>query len=425
MSRGSADTGKRVIPLTLSFRRQTVWDLSTGIIMTHRKIVLFAIDNLGAELSRYRGILLLSILLVFIISSVIFLTASLRYTLLEALDAEPDFVVQKVVADHQKTLPATLGDGIVEIAGTTKITPRVYGRYFLEGMQRSILVMGVDFLDEQSHRILEEIIGKTDLNHFLSDRHAMIVGRSVAAWMREHRGEKQLYFVSPRGKRIRLKQYAVLPENSALFSSDMVLTRIENARRIFGMKRSEVSDFSFNAPNEIEWELIKVKVASLAHGLRIVDKKESRKVYEEMFNFSGSFFIGMLVMMLIPFGMILYQRYAQVYTSEMRMIGILRATGWSIGNVLILKSAETVMLILVGYVTGVALAYLYVFTAGAPGLASVFLGAWNLPAAYQFTPHIDFFVLASVFLLYALPFSASVLFPVWKIAASDPVKAMR
>jgi ABC-type lipoprotein release transport system permease subunit len=393
--------------------------------MNHKKIFLFALENLGAELSRYRGIVLLSILLVFVISSVVFLTASLRSTLLEALEAEPDFVVQKVVAEQQVPLPVRIGDGIIEIAGTTKVTPRVYGRYFIEGLGRSVLVMGVDFLDEQSHRILEEIVGKTDLNRFLSGRNAMIVGNSVAAWMEAHGDKEHLVFISPKGKRMVMRRYAVLPESTALFSSDMVLMQIRDARKIFGMKRSQVSDFTFNAPNEIEWDLIKVKVASLAHGLRIIDKKESRKVYEEMFDFTGSFFIGLIVMMLMPFGMILYQRYAQVYASEMRMIGILRATGWSIGNVLTLKSAETVMLILIGYGAGVSLAYLYVFAAGAPGLASVFLGAWNLPADYHFQPRIDFFVLASVFLLYALPFAAAVLFPVWKIAASDPVRAMR
>jgi ABC-type lipoprotein release transport system permease subunit len=369
--------------------------------------------------------LLLSVFLVFVIASVIFLTASLQHILFGALEAEPDFVVQKIVADRQMPLSANVGDGIIEIAGTTKITPRVYGRYYIEELQRSVLVVGVDFLDEQSHRILEEVIGKTELNRFLSDKNAMLVGSSVAKWIKEHGDDGKLLFVSPRGKRIVLNQYAILPETTALFSSDMVLTQIKKARKIFGMKRSKVSDFSFNAPNEIEWELIKIKVASLGHGLRIIDKKESRKVYEEMFNFTGSFFLGMLVMMLIPFGMILYYRYAQVYTVEMRMIGILRATGWGIGNVMEMKFIETIMLITIGYFTGISLAYMYVFMAGAPGLASVFLGAWNLPASYHFLPHIDFFVLVSVFLLYALPFSASVLFPVWKIAAADPVKALQ
>jgi ABC-type lipoprotein release transport system permease subunit len=393
--------------------------------MNHRKIFLFALENLGAEIGRYRGIVLLSILLVFVVASVIFLTASLRHALLGALEAEPDFVVQKVTADCLQTLPAHIGDGLIEIAGTTKITPRVYGRYFLEGLQRSVLVMGIDFLDEQSHRELEKIIGTTDMNRFLSDRHAMLTGQSVAGWIQAHGGDKRLRFVSPKGRQITLKEYAVLPKSTTLFSSDMVLTRIDNARKILGMPRNRVSDFAFNAPNEIEWELIRIKAASLGHDLRIVDKKESRKVYEEMFNFSGAFFIGMLVMMLIPFGMILYQRYAQVYATEMRTIGILRATGWSIGNVLELKAVETILLVAAGYLVGVCLAYLYVFAASAPGLTSVFLGAWNLPASYRFDPHIDFFVLASVFLLYALPFGSAVLFPVWRVAASDPVKAMR
>jgi len=40
-------------------------------------------------------------------------------------------------------------------------------------------------------------------------------------------------------------------------------------------------------------------------------------------------------------------------------------------------------------------------------------------------PYIDLFLLVSIFLLYALPFLAVVLFPVWRVASVDPVEAMR
>jgi ABC-type lipoprotein release transport system permease subunit len=393
--------------------------------MNHRKIFLFALENLGAELTKYRGIFLLSILLVSLSASVIFLTSSLRYTILEALNSEPDFVVQKVVSQQQIPLPLHIGDELIEIAGTTKITQRIYGRYFIKGLQRSVLVMGVDFLDEQSHNILEKIIGKTDLNQFLSSPNAMIVGNEIAEWMQKNDYGKKLSFISPKGKRITLDQYARLPDDTALFSSDMVLTQLKNARKIFGLKRNEVTDFTFNAPNELEWEIIRIKVASLENGLRIIDKKESRKVYEEMFNFSGTFFYLLLLMVIIPFCMILYQRYTQVYKSEIRFIGILRASGWSIGNVLEIKFIETLFIIIIAYSIGISLAYSFVFFMGAPGLASLFLGAWNFEFSHSFVPHIDFFIMTSIFLLYALPFISVVLFPVWKIAITDPVKAMR
>jgi ABC-type lipoprotein release transport system permease subunit len=393
--------------------------------MLHRKLLGFAMENFGAKLLSHTGIFLLSVLLVFLSASMIFLTSSLQHTITEALEAQPDFVVQKIVGDRPIPLSSRLVDEIIEIAGTSKVTQRVYGRYFFEGFEHSVLVMGVDFLDEQSHRELEKIIEKTDLNRFLSDPHAMITGESVRRWMRENDYGSMLPFVSPKGKRMTLKYDGSFPENTALFSSDMVLTQLKNAKKIFGLKRNEVTDITFDAPNEIEWEIIKVKVASLEDGLRIIDKKESRKVYEEMFNFGGGIFLMLLIMVTAAFGMILYQRYSEAYTTQMRLIGILRASGWSIGHVLEVKFFETMMIIFISYTVGVSLAYLYVFAAGAPGMERLFLGSWNFQTDLTLVPYIDLFLLVSIFLLYALPFLAVVLFPVWRVASVDPVEAMR
>ena len=70
------------------------------------------------------------------------------------------------------------------------------------------------------------------------------------------------------------------------------------------------------------------------------------------------------------------------------------------------------------------IAYMYVFLLGAPLLKEVFLGGQNLHNTPSFVPVLDFSVLSSIFLLYAVPFIAAELIPVWKISVTNPKEAM-
>jgi ABC-type antimicrobial peptide transport system permease subunit len=113
-----------------------------------------------------------------------------------------------------------------------------------------------------------------------------------------------------------------------------------------------------------------------------------------------------------------------VYSSERRQIGLLRALGWSISDVLKLKFYETVIVIVISFVLGVVAAYGFVFILGAPLLREIFLGGANLSNTVQLVPVLDFGVLSTIFLIYAVPFVAAVLIPVWRIAVTDPKEAM-
>jgi len=393
--------------------------------MNNRALFIFALENLSAQLYKHRGVLILSVLLIFFTSSIIFFSTSLKAEVLNALKSEPDFVVQKVVSWQQIPLNEDIGDEIIEIAGTKELSSRVYGRYTFDNERHNVLVYGIDFLDDQSHKALKKLLKNIDLNSFLSKSNYMIVGNGVAKWLNKNGYNNSLTFISPEGKAIPLNVYATLPKDIELFSNDIVITTIKNARKIFGLKSNEVTDFVFNAPNEIEWEIIKIKVASLDNNLRIIDKKESHKIYEEMFNFTEGFFLLSLMIVTLSFVMILYQRYTQVYSTNMRFIGVLRATGWSIIDVLKLQFIETIFIIIIAFSFGIALAYIYVFILDAPFISSIFLGAWNFEYKPEIKPYIDIFTLSSIFLLYALPFLAVVLFPTWKISTKNPVEALR
>ena len=127
---------------------------------------------------------------------------------------------------------------------------------------------------------------------------------------------------------------------------------------------------------------------------------------------------------LVTFMLILYQRYSMVYSTERKEIGILRAIGWSIKDILKLKFFENLIIVVMSFALGVIVAYLYVFILDAPLLKQIFLGDANIAHSIHFVPVVKFGLLGSIFLFYAVPFLAAVLIPAWKVAVTPPKEAM-
>ncbi len=383
----------------------------------------FFVINLFSERRKHLAIIALSVLLIFLLASTLLFSSSLQHSLKKALDAEADFVVQRVRGEHLLPTPEEWIDEIAALHGVSSVSPRIWGRYFIKPKGKSFLLVGVDFLEDQSNRALSKLILRTDLRKFLSGNY-MIVGAGVQRWMKSHFYNDGYNFLSPDGNFIRLKIFATLPKESSLFGDDMVIVPIEIARKILGLKDSESTDITFNVPNDSEWANIESKVSALHYDLRIISKKETLRAYDSLFNFKGGFFLVLFLIVLLAFALILYHRSSQIFSHEKRSIGILRALGWSIKDVLWLKLAETLSVVIASFVIAISVAYFYVFVLGAPLLRQIFLGAANLHNEIVLLPVIDFSILASIFLLYSVSFIAAVLIPVWRIAVTDPKEAM-
>ncbi len=375
------------------------------------------------ERKKHTGVALISLVVIFLLASVLFISSSLKHSMGEALKAQPDFVVQRVRGGERVDAPVEWMDKFFDIYGVDKVTPRVYGRYYFKSKQRSALIMGVDFLDEQSHRALAKLLDEKELKSFLSSQ-SMIVGQGVAKYLREHFYKKYYTFLTPKGEFKKVEIFKVLPNSSDLISSDMMIMPIDLSREILGVDEESVSDITLNVPNDDEWDNVADKISSFYFDARVLTKKDIEKAYENLYNYKGGVFLVLFLIAIATFALILYQRFNMVYSSERRSIGVLRALGWSIKDVLKLKFYETLMVVVISFVVGAVLAYLYVFVLGAPLLRGIFLGSSNIPNAASLVPVLDFGVLSTIFLLYAVPSLAAVLVPVWRIAVTDPKEAM-
>ena len=391
--------------------------------MKNNSFLHFLTLLLFKQKSKHLGAILISVIIIFLLSSVLFISSSLQHTLLGTLDEQPDFTVSRIEAGRAVDTPAEWIDKIVEINGVTKVSGRVYGRYYYAPREKSFLVVGIDFFDEQNSRALQKLLKDFDLKTFLSTPN-MLVGEGVKQYLQTHYYKEAFSFKTPEGSFKKVHIYQMLPKQTKLIANDMILMPIDLAREIFGMEEGMVTDVTFNVPNDAEWDNIVAKLHLLFYDVRVVEKREVRKAYENLYNYKGGLFLVLYLITIVTFMLILYQRYSMVYSSERKEIGILRAVGWSIKDILKLKFYETVVVVLISFILGVGLAYFYVFIWNAPLLSQIFLGGANLSNSVQFTPVIHFGILVSIFLFYAVPFLAAVLIPAWKIAVTPPKEAM-
>ena len=379
--------------------------------------------QLFKEKSKHLSTVIVSVLLIFLLSSVLFISSSIRFSLEQTLEVQPDFVVHKSLGGRAVPTPLDWVDELIEIHGVGEVSPRVYGRYFFEPKEKSFLIVGVDFLEEQSHKRLKELLQTTNLKEFFKTEQ-MLVGSGVREYLKEHFYENEYNFLTPKGAFKKVGIFQTLPTQTNLIANDMIIMPIDLARQILGYNENELSDITFNVPNPDEWNLMNDKLSALHYEIEVVNKNEVKKAYENLYNYKGGLFLMLFLIVLTTFGLILYQRYNMVFSTEKRQVGLLRALGWSINDVLKLKFTETLIVVMGSYILGLFLAYFFVFFLNAPLLQELFLGGQNLKNSVIFTPVLDFSVLSSIFLLYALPFMASVLIPVWKVAVSDPKEAM-
>ncbi len=101
--------------------------------MPNRSTVFYFLTLLlFKQRSKHTGIISISVVIIALLSSVLFISSSLQESTKIALSSQPDFVVSRVEAGRAVDTPMEWADKIEQIDGVSTVTPRVYGRYLYE-----------------------------------------------------------------------------------------------------------------------------------------------------------------------------------------------------------------------------------------------------------------------------------------------------
>ncbi|MCT7581410.1 ABC transporter permease [Aliarcobacter butzleri] len=374
--------------------------------------------------SKHFAIFLISIFIVFLTSSILFIKNSLQKEISDALENQSDFIIQKTVANKIKDIDSSLIDEFYEINGVSKVTQRVYGQYYFMPENVYFTIIGIDFFEETTNQDLKELLNFLNISKFL-EKDSMIIGNGVKKVLDKYAYFDSYDFKLENENSKNIKIFKDLPKEANLIANDLIIMDINIAKKILDIKPDFATDIVLDVPNPLERQNVKEQILLKESNIRILQKDELKKEYENMFNYKGGIFLILFIVVIFTFILVLYQRYSMISSNDKREIGILKAVGWSIKDIIKLKIIENFIVAFMAFIIGVIFAYIFVFILQAPILKNIFIGFSNIKNDFILNQNIKISNLITLFLFFMVPFLSAVLIPVWKIAVIDATKSMK
>ncbi len=383
-------------------------------------MVDFAIEQLKRRFWKNIAIFLVLTLLIWLVASVLFISASVKSELFKTIDALPEIFVQKMVAGRVEPIEIERIEKIEEIVGVEAAYPRVWGYYYFAPAGVNFSVVGIDFDDISYKKNFNELIATKELG---SDE--MIVGEGVKRILERHYYKDFFNFITPQGEFLKVSLAGVFDADSALESSDTIVVSIDLARKIFMLPPALATDIVVKVPNRQELPTIAQKIKNLYPDTRVITKADIHTSYQNIFDYKSGLFLALFLGAFVAFFILVFEKASSVGKEQKKEIAILKALGWRIVDILRLKFIETLLVVGSAYMVGMIGAYFFVFVLQAPLLRDLFSGFSILKPSFRLLPVWDWGVASMIFFIVVPLYLAATLIPNWRASVTDPEEALR
>ena len=374
--------------------------------------------------SKHIAIFIISILIVFLISSILFISNSLKKEAFSTLENQSDFVIQKINSGKILDTPISWIEDFSSINGIKNTQQRVYGQYYFMPENVYFTIVGIDLFEENTNKNLKELLKILNISDFLQ-KNSMIIGNGIKKIFDKYHYFDSYDFKIFNNKLTTVKIFKDLPQEANLVANDLIIMDINLAKNILNINEENSTDIVLNVPNNLERQNIKEQLILKHSNIRILQKESLKKEYENMFNYKGGIFLVLFIVVIFTFILILYQRYSMISSSDKKEIGILKAVGWSIRDIIKLKIIENFIVGFMAFIIGIVISYIFVFILNAPILKNIFIGFSNIQNDFILNPNVDFTIIVTLFLFFIIPFLSAILIPVWKISVIDANESMK
>ncbi len=187
-------------------------------------IIEYAINSLLRQ--KYKTFFITSILtlLVFLLSSLFFITNSIKHELQSTVDSLPEITVQKIKAGRHYDIDESVADEILQITGVQSVVARVWGYYYFENAGVNFSVVGINEFEEQYKKSLQRVAKDFDNDT------SMIVGEGVKKIMDENYYKEYFNFIKPDGTLKKITIGGVFKADTELESNDVIVMSKEKVR---------------------------------------------------------------------------------------------------------------------------------------------------------------------------------------------------
>lgn len=383
-------------------------------------------------------------ILVFLLSSCLFITQAIKGEYNAISKDLPDILVQSYYGEKSHFIDESYVDKFYEIPSVKAVSPRIWGQYYFQkekvyseifNKDKNITLFDRFFLENDKAYFTifgilpyqKNFIKELDNTDF-SDKNEnfMLISTSVREFVKIYENAfKFVPFFTPKNELIKLIPNGNFSSQSSLLNSDFIAMNEENARKILGIKNGFYSDIVLEISNKNEVNFIAEKIRLNYPDLRVLTKDEIIKKYKFLYDYKSGFFLMLLAILALTFIVILYDKASGLRSEEKREIGILRAIGWDISDIIKFKIYESLILSVLAFFIAITLAIFYVFILQAPILSDIFMGYTHLKPKFDLSFTLDFKILTMLFLLSVPLYISATIIPSFKAASSDEMEILR
>jgi ABC-type lipoprotein release transport system permease subunit len=355
-----------------------------------------------------------------LLSSLFFITNSIKHELYSTVDSLPEITIQKIKAGRQDEIGVEAVDEILQISGVQSAVARVWGYYYFENAGVNFTLVGIDEYEEQYKESLKSVAGQLDF-----ESSSMIIGEGVKRVMDRSYYKEYFNFIKPDGKMKRVYIGSTFEGETELESNDVIVMSKKNIREIFGIDETKATDIIVKVANPNEIATIASKIKLLYPDARVVTKDDLKISYQNIFDYKSGVFLALFIVSLFTFFMIVYDKASGLSSEEKREIGILKALGWRIDDVLKEKFYEGFIVSFFSYMTGIILALFFVYVLNAPIMQNIFIGYSQLKTSFNLPFVLDLQSMALIFFLSVPVYIAATIVPAYRSATLEADEVIR
>lgn len=386
-------------------------------------ILDFSLSSLWRRKLKNISIMLVFALVIFLLGSFQMLTGALTKSADAVLRNTPEITIQKMSAGRQEAIPLSYRDRLNSIYGIRAIIPRIWGYYFDESNLANFTIMAMDTGTMPDGNKLDLTLS---YGHFPkpTEPGTAVLGRSVQKVL--GLGKRRVFSLFRPDLSLKSFEAVGLFSNQTdLMTNDLIIMNLDDARDLFGIKPTMVTDLCIYVTNPVEIETIAKKIAGLLPDTRVLTKSQIQKTYQVVFSWRSGFASICLLTALVAFIILAWDKASGLSPEEKREIGILKILGWETADILAVRFWESTLVSSLAFIIGCTAAYMHVAFFDATLLKPVMVGWSVIHPPFKLLPSVKLADLLLIFSFSVLPYLGATVIPAWRCSTVPPDTVIR
>ena len=386
-------------------------------------ILDFSLSSLWRRKLKNLGIMLVFALVIFLLGSFQMLTGALSNSADAVLENTPEITIQKMSAGRQEAIPLAYKDKLRTIYGIRAVIPRIWGYYFDESSLANFTVMALQSDSMPSGNRLNLTLSH---GHFpkITEPGTAVLGRSVQDIL--GLGNRRIFSLFKPDLTLKsFKMVGLFTHETDLLTNDLIVMNLADARELFAIPESMVTDLCVYVANPTEIETIAKKIAALLPDTRVLTKSQIQKTYQVVFSWRSGFASICLLTALVAFAILAWDKASGLSPEEKREIGILKILGWETADILAIRFWESTLVSVLAFIIGCTAAYIHVAFFDASLLKPVMVGWSVIQPPFKLLPSITVADLLLIFSFSVMPYLGATVIPAWRCSTVPPDSVIR